>query len=104
MEFAKTHVNLRVLQFGEFEIDSLPGITPAPLAGEELVEGLSYLKSLEKFSVDPFNFQLDLSNRRDRPLYSLNDPLNLAIIQLSNSCAFLNELEIGVYSNWRFVS
>jgi len=66
LEFAKTHVNLRVLQFGER--DSLRGI-PAPLAGEELVEGLSYLKSLEKFSVDPFNFQLDLSNRRDRPLY-----------------------------------
>ncbi len=94
MEFAKTHVNLRVLQFGE------SASYPAPLAGEELVEGLSYLKSLEKFSVDPFYFQLGLSNGRDRPPYSLNDPLNLlAIIQLSKSCAFLNELEIGVYAN-----
>jgi len=72
---------------------------PAPLAGEELVEGLGYLKSLEKFSIDPFNFQ---SDDRDRPPYSLNDPLNLAIIQLGNSCAFLNELEIGVYTNPEF--
>lgn len=72
---------------------------PAPAVGEELAKGLIHLKHLEKFSMDPDYFKLWQVERRypDRQPYSKNDPLNLAIIQLSKSCAFLNEIEIGVY-------
>ena len=49
--------------------------------------------------MDPNYFQLCQVEKSypDRQPYSLNDPLNLAIIQLSKSCPFLNEMEIGVF-------
>ena len=95
-EFAKNHSELRVLQFG---LPSCFLLGPAPAAGEELAKGLVHLKHLEKFSMDPNYFKLWQVERRypDRQPYSMNDPFNLAIIQLSKSCAFLNEIEIGVY-------
>ena len=77
----------------------LTGHRSAPVAGEELPKGLIHLQRLEKFSMDPNYFQLCQVEKSypDRQPYSLNDPLNLAIIQLSKSCPFLNEMEIGVF-------
>lgn len=90
-------MNLRVIQ--------LQSTCHHDLAGPELAEGLRYLKHLEKFSVDPRYFRDYLTPRgalqRHRPpelAFRVDDPLNLAVTELSNSCHFLNEIEIGVFS------
>lgn len=60
LEFARNHLDLRVLQFG------LPAsFQPGPVAGQELAQGLSHLESLEKFSTDPRYFKTVLINDPD---------------------------------------
>ena len=61
---------------------------PVP-AGHELAEGLVHLENLEKFSIDAGCFRGCESA----------DSLNLVVAQLAKSCAFLNEIEIGVSVN-----
>ncbi len=76
------HTKLRVLQLDASNSQRVP-------AGPELAEGLSCLKQLEKFSIDAGCFRGCESA----------DSLNLVVAQLAKSCAFLNEIEIGVSVN-----